>query len=748
MKHSTKRGGRALVHCLTILLLLLTPLSLGGCTKKPTEPEIRTNFEVKVQDPDIRRFTDVTRNLEIVASGKFKAGTYLLRNTVVSIPPDTDFHISLSLPIKNPAVVSTATASGELWTSNQLSFNAIPVPKSIELKEGTVSGHVDLARSVGAFFLNLIQVGAMSGDMKDMLHTMKIEEVVLDLRENSTLKLGKKSIHLGPDSRVRLTDATIDGEMNYVGECHLDLNFANNCKWIGEKVDCEFDGGKMASVFDAKKYKDKLVLTLPENSKENKPVVLRNCTVRFGKDKRCSTSSDTVIGLVKEFQWQHIKGEDHPTLHLLSALDFTGTDLHLKTDIHQTLGHFPERVPGSLLVNIKKDGRETVFKTTSSAKAQSGQIIIAKNATKLTLSLANVVIGPVDYAKEGALQFELEGGVAHVKQLDWQSGDSHFTLDCGPDSTMIVPNEMLLAKDGPSGPTKLKLPVKLTMGTASLKTRRGKIDLANLAGDIVVDVDGQIKLHSDLSFALKELKLLNGYNATINAKGLDLEMKEGKSLMSLKQCSILVPDTPLKDAIRKRVPESFEFKLDKTVKEDKTWRYRNAIAKDVKVTNLKLEEMHAKGPSTLGFTASGDAELNGTVEKAGIIFNKNEWETCPWKITGHLKGEGTVKYSFNKSGGKLGNDKLIYDMSMQLPIPDDVNLDWSKVAGGIIKVAEKKVIVGRLKQITVPIEHKGEIDLMEKESPAMRNLRVSNVSIKDAPDGGTQIDFNAETHQD
>lgn len=736
-----------LSRCLSVFLVL-SLVFVGGCGNQHKEPEIKAGFEVKVQDPDIRRLTNVTSNIEIVASGVFKPGTFLLKNSIVSIPPNTEFNISLSLPIENPAIITTANASGELWTSNQLSFNTIPVPKTIELKQGTVSGHVDLARSVGAFFLNLIQVGAIGGDMSDMLQSMKIEEVEMDLRPGSTLKLGEKSIHLGPDSHVRLTNAEIDKDLNYVGQCHLMLNFANNCKWIGDKVDCEFDGGKLQSIFVAKKTNDKLVLSLPEDdAEENKPAILRNCAFRFGKNKRSHTSSDTVVGAVKEFQWQRIKGEDHPTMHLLALLDFTGTDLSLKTDIHQTIGHFPEKTPGVLEVNVKKEGRETIFKTTSSAHAKSGKIIIAKNTTALTLTLADVTIGPVDYEKEGALNFQLEGGVAHIKQLDLKTNDSRFTLDCGTDSIMTVPKEMQLANDGQTGPTRLKLPVKLNLGAATLRTRRGDIKLANLSGDIIVDVNKEINLKSDLGFKLQDMKLLNGFPASVSAKGFDVSVKEGKMRMAVNHCTIQLPDEPLKDAIRKRVPESFELKLNKTIKEDKTWRYRNAIAEDVKVTNLKIEEMRAAGPGKLAFTASGDVVVDGTVEKTGIIFKKDGWQTCPWKISGHLKGDGVVKYSFTGTT-RDKEERLKYDLSMQLPIPDDVELDWSKVAGGIIKVAEKRVIVGRLKQITLPLNHEGEINVIEKESPAWKNLKVSDLVIKNAADGGTQIDFVAESFSD
>lgn len=744
-------GWRPHLHNAIFILVLLCTLSLCGCTGKQagsTQQEIDINYQVKIEDPDIKRLTTVTQGVDIAASGNFSAGTYMVKNSLVSIPPNTKFQLKLRLPIDNPDVISTANATGTLSTNNQISFNTIPIPKVIDLNKGTVSGDVDLARSIGAFFINLIQVGSLSGDMKAMINSIKIEKLALELRPGSTMYLGKKSLNIGPNSRVQLVNAEFDSALNYVGTCKVDINFAKGCKWIGEKVDCEFDGGKMQSQFRAQKFPNRLALTLPESvtAEENKPVVLENCTMRFGKDKRSNAVAKTCVGIVKEFSWQQVKGEDHPTLHLVSTMDMTGTNLHLKTDIHQTIGYFPGRVPGKLVANIKKEGRETDFETTGNAHAQTGKIIIEKKNTKLVLSLENVTVGPAVYAKEGALKFSLEGGVANIRELDWQAKTSQFCLKCGSGSTLTLPAEMLLEKTDPASGTALNLPLKLKLGTATLKTGSRSIDLANLDGVILIDVGKEIQLKSDLSFGLQKLTVLDGYDAKVSAKGLDLTVLDGKTNVILKHCAILVPDQPLKDAIKKRIPSTVEFKLHKVIKEDKTWRYQNAVAENVKITNLVVEDMRAKGSSALAFTASGDVYLDGTVDKSGIMFNKNEFKTKPWNLSGHVTGDGVVTYKFAKKKGDSGDDdQLHYEMSMDIKMPDDMKLDWSEVAGGLLKMAEKKVILGRLKKIDIPFKHEGDINIIEKETSAWKNLSISQVAINDAPNGGTQIEFQAET---
>lgn len=747
---SARAVWRQFLHYSVVVLMLVCSVSVTGCTSQQasTKQQIKANFDVKVEDPSIKRLTNVTEKVQVIASGDFENGTYFIKNSVVSIPPKTTFQLNLTLPIENPDVVSTANAVGTFSTNNQISFNTVPVPREIKLDKGTVSGEVDLARTMGAFFVNMIQVGAMSSDMKDMVSSLRIEKVVLDLRPDSIMKLGEKELHIGPDSRVELVDAVFDTHLNYVGTCKLNINFAKNCKWIGESVDCLFDGGKIESQFQAKKYPDRLVLSLPDNisPEQNKPATLENCTFNFGKNKRSSATAKSCVGVVKEFTWQQIKGEDHPTLHLVSTMDMRGTDLHLKTDIHQTIGHFPDRVPGKLVCDIKKDGRSTDFETTGNAHAQKGQIIIEKTNTKLVLSLENVTVGPSSFAKEGALKFSLEGGVANIRSLAWEHGANRFDLNCGSGSTLTLPSEMLLEKADPSGSTEMKLPLKLNLGKARLHAGNSSIDLANLDGEIMIHVDKEIQLKSELSFGLQNLTILDGFDAEINAKGLDLTVKDGKTKLIIKRCSIVVSDEPLKEAIKKKIPDTLEFKLHKTIKEDKSWRYRNAIAENAKITNLSIDDMHAKGPSSLAFTASGDAYVDGTIEKTGIILDKDKWETKPWNISGHVKEEGVVTYKFLKKKGHSGDDhQLKYELVLDLKVPDDIKLDWSQVASGILKVAEKKVILGRLKKIDIPVRHSGEINLIKKESPAWKNLAISNVSVKDAPDGGTQIDFHAET---
>ena len=81
---------------------------------------------------------------------------------------------------------------------------------------------------------------------------------------------------------------------------------------------------------------------------------------------------------------------------------------------------------------------------------------------------------------------------------------------------------------------------------------------------------------------------------------------------------------------------------------------------------------------------------------------------------------------------------------MKVELPESVELDWSKVSGGLIKIAEKRAIVNKLRKISVPVAHRDEITIFRKDAPIWKNFAVSDLRVKDLPDA-TQIDFQVQT---
>lgn len=731
-------GARAI---LAISLMLI----LTGCSNFGFHPrqEIKANYDVAVTDPSIKRLTEVTSNVKLVASGIFTPGTYVFGKAPISIAPNTHFSLQLSMPVTDSKVISTKEATGTFSVDRPISVMAVPVPLTISLYKGTVSGEVDLVRGMAAFFVNLLQVGVISGDTHHMIQSMKIQKATLELRPGAELKFGPKTIVVGPDSTISLKNVSIDSQLNYQAKCHVSVNFGKNCRWMGQRVDTEFDGGHGCVVGKAIKRGKQLTLTIQPDDKNPAEVVLKNCKFSFGKFKRCHAVSEECLLHLKEYSLRHVAGVDDDSMHLLSGMDMKATKILLKTDIHQTDAYFPDVVPAMLQVDLTPgSAASTHFSTEGNAVAQTGVITIAKKNTSLKLHLGDTKIGRVAYDKFGALAFVLEKGTSKLKQLDWEGNKSKFTLTTTGESTLTLPSSMLLEKSDNSGPTKLKLPLKLEFGEGELKTPKSVIKLADLNGKLFLDVDKEVELISDVDFSIQHSKLLGAEDVDVKVRGIDLSMIQNRANLHLKSCNLVLPEKTLAEAISRRIPDHLNLDLDKTISADKRWRYRNAKAKSVKIDGLSIKDMKAQGPGALMFTASADAIVEGTVEKGNIILKTEDWKECPWTLEAELTGSGLVKYSFVGDTDSL-RSRVKYDLKMDLPLPDNMKLDWSRVTSGLLRIAERRIIVKKLRKVTLPLSHQGEIDLFEKGDSRWKNFKLTKLAMKSKGDN-IQIDFTAD----
>ncbi len=728
----------------------MTTAIFCGCNLAPQKRTIDANFDVAVTDPEIKHFTDITKELSLDATGEFTPGAYFMGTTPISCPPGTRFHLKMELPIDDPRIISTKNARGTLTITQPISIALVPSPQAINLSEGKVNAAVDLGRSLGAFFINLLQIGQPKGDLRQLVHSVRIEHATLHLREGSQLKAGDRIINIGDNSTVSLSNARISSDLDYNADCSVNLNL-RKCDWIGEKLDTLFQSGKTDLHLQAEKQRDVITLKLLPTSKSQQEMLLDQCTFKFGKDKRSSTLSDHCKLNLEEFAWRR-QGDTRPaTMHLISSMNFTGTHLKLKTDIHTTDGYFRETVPGKLEVDIKENKpRETHFSTTGNATAESGCITISKGPTNLKLWLASTTIGPSCFDKFGSMHFDFEKGIAKFKQLDLETQRSKFSLVAAGESTLKVPGTLLLDKPESASSTQLKLPLELKMGEAKLVTPSGQVQLSNLCGLIMIDVDKEIKLTSDMDFVIEKSKLLGDYGADVAVDAFEVSVKNGQTDLQLKKCKLCIPEKALCDSITKRLPATLIFEPDKVVMEKKRWRYKEAVVKTVTVTKISLSAVRPESDSKIGFEVSADADLDGTIEKSsllGVIVSTKKWETRPWKLSGHLKGTGTVKYEFvpEKESDKSGaNEQTLvnYDMQLSLPLPDDLKLDWSKVASGMFKNAEKKAILNHLSNVTVPINHKGQIELFSNSDSRWSNLAVSGMSCTQSKED-IQLAFDA-----
>lgn len=740
------------------LIASLLCVALTGCNQNkaiipiiPQKQTLSAALDVKVTQPDIKKLLAVTGKLQLVATGKFAAGSYWVGSHNISFAPDTEFRIDLQLPVTNPEVISTRNATGSLWTSKQFSVDAIPVPQTIQLGEGKVSGEVDFGRFLGAFLFNILQFGNNHGGLRNVLAHMKVENARLELRPGAELKFGLKTLHVAKESTITMSDLVVDHDLNYSGNMLVNLHFEPGCKWLGRKTDCRFNGGNARINLAIKHVGKALTLELDQgkqkktsnednsNSRDQKhEITLKECSFDFGKLKRSNSISDTCNIDLSQLKWTRFSDTREPVLELTSKMFLIGTKADIKTDIHETVGIFPGTVPALLVVQPLGDNHETHFATTANAIAQSIVVTLAKKASKLSLSLEKSTVGPLSFDKQGDLNFSLQKGTAKFKRVEWTNKDSSFSL-CGSDaSNLTVPSEMWLEK-ATNQKTKMTLPINLTVGKGQLYLGGSDIELEGLNGRLLFEVDEEVQLKSDLDFSIKKSPFFKDFQADVKARGLDLSVVKGASTLSLKNCQLLLPDQALEEAIARESPTEYSFDINKTLVEDKHWRYRNATAKKVKLTNLHIEKMKPTTGGEMEFVASADVDMQGTVEKCGLIIAKNKWETKPWQLSGHLTGPGKVKYKFY--GSKSEPTKVQYNLEMQLPLPKDLKLDWSQVGAGLLKATERQIILSHLKELTVPVKHQGDLTIFGETK--WSKIKINDLIARPAA-GGSQIEFSAD----
>lgn len=737
----------------TFLLTAMMSCSLIACTgcgliRAPINHKIQAEYEVSVDDPGLRKITDVTANIDLVAAGEFKAGTYSINNVLISFDADTKFTLNLTLPISDPAVISTREGRGSLTASKQWYVNGLPAPRTVRLDQGTVSGEVDLVRTLGAFFVDLIQPGTADGDIRDLIQSIKIEEAKLHLREGSRMKLAAKEFHFGPESTITLSNISVDHNLNYQGICDAALTFLPGSKWIGDKVDCYFSGGQTQLHLLMTKSNDDLALKMAEGTVQKNLINLEDCTFRFGKNKRSSSRSDVCRIDVQQLDWKHRLGDKDSGLHLLGKMDFEKTQLVLKTDTHQTAAFFPASVPASMELTIDKNKRSTHFFTEGFARAEAGRIDINKKATRLSLWLADAVIGPIEFDKLGGLQFKLVNGVARLKQLDWQGAKSKFTLATAGNSTISVPDGMLIEQEKTTNEqsrTHIELPLTIKLGAATLRgAGNGVVKLSNLRGNVNIDVGNEVQLASDLEFAMPGSSLLDGEQVDVQARGLSLAVANGTSLLKLDQCALTVPEEAFQSAIKKKVPKTFSVKVNKIFTKEEHWRYRNPTAREVKVEHLDVQEMEARPKNLISFNAAADVAVEGTIEKTDLFKKKipEDWTLHPWTLSGHVASDGQVKYKFIPRDNCC-DSQIEYNLSMNIPIPHDVDLDWSRVTGGLAKIVERAVIVRKVRDMKIPLQFTGRLNLFSDKDKLWRHFGIKDLSLTSSPETGCKIQFSA-----
>lgn len=732
--------------CFTAFVTAALLCGLSGCSMFPqlntSKPVIPAVFSVKVSDPSVRRLLEAAQKVEVVARGRLRPGNYQVRGRTVTINKITDFRLTMSLPVDNPAVISTEHASGQLWTSSSVLVVGVPLPQTIELKDGKATSDIDLLRLLGTYFLNVINNQADSvknQELTQIVDLLSIESARVDLKPDSFLKFDDKVLHVGKGSSVELKDAAIDRSLDYVGSFKANLNFLPGCNWAGEKVDTLFNGGSVILQLNANRVAGKVELMLGNTPPK---VLLTDSTFKFGKEKRSSAHSGKCEITPTQIDWKKTEGQEDSELHVVAPMQLTNTDVAIRTKRQETEAHFQDPIPAKLSLDVTKEFRETRFSTLEPETASKATVHVNRPTTQLSLYLSDAVIDEINFDKHGEMDFSITKGTAKLDQIVWSNGQKTFKLTTKGHSTLSLPAGMNLSLNKDREVQQMVLPITVKLGSASFAGPAGVLQLSDLDGALMIVLDPDVHITSQLNFTLDQCKLLGDEKAEIKAKGLDVSSVNGQARLHLKSCTVTLPQSALAKAITARLPKEKVFNVNKVVS-DRKWRYRNATVKTVKMSDLEIDRMNLKNDNQFTFKVQADLLADGTIDKGSlmaIIKSDAETETKPWKATATVSGDGEMDYSLlpNRS---LADSELSYKVDVDLGFGDDVNLDWSKVTGGIAEGLERKVITGHLKKLEMPFKFDGKLRLFKDNKWNMIKLTKFDV---DPAGSNAEIHFTAD----
>lgn len=723
---------------------MLAVLLLSGCGKSLVkEHTIPANLNIEVKDPLCLRLTEATEKFEVVAAGEFKAGSFKVQGVPLRVAKGTLFRLELTLPISDPQHINTGLAEGRLWTSAPLDVGGVPISQEVSLSHGKATAEVDLIRAIGIFLFNVLQnqlVDSSGGSgVKDIVETIRLKHATLSLRPGAAFDLGKIHLVAAPHSKVELNDVLLDRALNYDGQLLFDMQFANGCSYIGEKVDILFNGGSALFALHARRVQR--VLTLSSEN-EQRVLNLKDCTYRFGRQKLSSVSTELAALHFSQFAWQKREEEEKSRIHALADMVLNNARLELKNSRLDLIAKFSRPVPSTLKIDRDAGERQILFSTDKSNIANKLDINLTRKSTNTSIALVDAKIGPISLTKSGDLKFSLDQGTAAVRQIDWHRGEKEFKLVTAPGSTLSITEGLSMELSRDESGTHCSLPLSVDLGTATLAGSFGTLKLGGLNGNLQIDADNEIDIDGNLTFSIIESELLGEHKMDVRVHGIKVASKDGAATVHFNECSVIMPNQALFAELKKALPSERVYALSKTVLKDQKWRYRNAVVTKIVLRRPTIEKLWSIKNNEEHFSGYGDIEAVGTVEKGGMlsIFKKTDnWQSCPWSATARLNGTGVLEYQFEPNG-TLGDSQFKYNLRMSLPLPDDLKLDWSKVSGGLLQKAEKSIIVGTVKNAPpVALNYEGKFKLFQDRKSQLKSLKIKQFKTEPATDG---IEFN------
>lgn len=706
----------------------------------PSKREIPVNQTIVLTDPTAIGFARSCDVVELHASGTLAPGSYQFDKYTIQAIPGTTFSFIANVPLHGKKEIKAAECSGSFSSNFPILVHGMPLPKNITVHDGKASAEVDLVSMFGTLVVNTLLHGgqhsaAQQNDIAQIVDKIKIDRAVFKLESGRVLSMKGLVLHFGADSTLTLRDVSFDANLNYQGKAEASINLLEKTAYDDEKFHLTMKSGKLRTVFGiaytptgmqcdaiatgehyvwmsgAKLIIHKHTATVTITADECKLI-----SQRFSVFDPAQGSSSIDIGGHTEFRNGFVVVEK-PTATV-------------KLDL-------PTKSP--LQIAFKRQNKESLLaiKAPDRFVTDKGEYTLVKHGGTFNLYLLHPMLRSFALLAPGGFSVTFVQGPIHPKEISWHSAEKTINFGNFEHAQFYLRNDVTIDYSSKTKTIDADIPLRLQDASADLIGRRAKIALSDLNGDLTVSVgkstfgiEGQ--LNSSIDKAVMQSKSIE--DCDLHLGNIAIKATPDTVSVGIKDGEITVPRGVLEKALVERLPKKKVFTIHKEFLQEKQWRYKNMWLETITMQNPHIDTLEFAGTDKLAFTLDSDLVADGTVDKHHLFGGK--WETKPWSATGHMKATGTLKFTFIP-GKSLSTSAFHYDATMKLSPPQDVEIDWSKVADGLLGSAEHAVIAHKLAKNNYFLTEKtsqmtpsGDIKLFKTARAGLNDIKVSNFLAK------------------
>lgn len=707
---------------------------LSGCSTT-YRTEVPVSISLPIKDPALLTLAKITDTVTIDASGTLSAGQYKIGKHKLSIPDKTEFHITFKLPVGGSSTLLVEQADGVFKTSAPLTLDGIPGPKRIELHKGVASAEVDIGRVIVGFLLNALHTGEEKSFIPaGIVENVRISSAQFSILDGSSVRMAASYALFGKGSSITLKDVEVSfkgGRSNWSGLLIANLNL-KPLDWKQDKLKMRVNTMQINTTLEAKRTTDQIDLSLSKSAVTK--IDLNSIHLRCGKPNVLATSGTVELS---KFNASWPNNLPEPIMMVESQVKLKSARLNMPF----ADGSLSAVLGTDTCLAIKANRSETersLSATLPNPKSESAQFSYSSKESTLDLIINQIKLGTFQFQDTGTVNASMDGGQFELSSLRWNANKSNFHLTT-TGSKVTLKSWTASTKESLTKAVSSEIPISITAGTATMERGRSKLLFKNLSGNINVAVQKNgVRIRGALSSSnTGEFGGLTIPGVQTSLKNIKLVTSGNHLRLDLQDLNVTIPARVLEESIKKSVPKHEKFTLNKPILEKQKWRYRKFIVKDVEAIAPKVKAFNVTGASALTFEGSSDIKVTGTVERLHMSLSGKErgWKEHPWSASGSISGKGDAVYKLNV-GKSLAESTIDYEARLRLPVPEKLNVDWSKVSNDLLGKSEHALIGSAIKHANhftdkdgIPIQFKGSHQVFSNPIYILRSIQVNRIRI-------------------